>query len=67
MDNHSFKSKCEQIDSMSLKDLKKELRSLKKQEQDSFQDDNMAGDIAITLWITQIKNRIIEIKKKNND
>ncbi len=64
MDNQDHNDYVAKIAKMDLAGLKREKRSLEAQNADPYPDDDMAGDIAVTMWLSLVKVRINALNEK---
>jgi hypothetical protein len=67
MDNQDFNDYVAKIAKMDLAGLKREKRSLEAQNADPYPDDDMAGDIAVTMWLSLVKARINALNEKKRE
>jgi hypothetical protein len=65
MDNDYFKSRCDDIDKMSEKELVDYLAALEKEINDPFDDGtDLAGDIALSAFQMRATRRLKKLKKE---
>jgi len=62
MDNGYYRSQCERIEAMGLEELRREIRDLEAAQADPYPDDDLAGDIAVSNWLSLAQRRLRELE-----